>query len=690
MSPVSVGNGNLTYTADITGFQNFDPGETGAIGTVPLCTMVQWGFHTYPNQVPRDDDYDQLRRAEFSTGDRTVGYMSDPNGQEERFNRLRVSPHRANLARIRLVDATYRSGGAPITRDACSSFRQRLDLWEGALDSSFVYRDNPIQTSVVCDPEHDALAFTVQVASDSSWQPAVEISFPYPSHTISGSDWSSERTDAHETVLIPGDTPTQYTVVRRIDDLVFLCVLRVSVGSRVHLNGAHQCRIESSTATLGVTVEFVRSRRPEEIPTGSAPDWDRCRHDAADYWQQFWSSGPFLDLGDSQDPRARELERRIVLSRYLTAIQCAGSFPPAETGLTCNSWYGKFHLEMHPWHALHFPLWGQPAALYRSLDYYREIAETARARAAEQGYRGLRWPKMTSPDGSDSPSEIGTLLCWQQPHFIVMVATLYRIAERGMPTGAGGPTREELVDRYRDLVFDSADFMADYAVRGEDGWYHLGPPVIPAQENHPPKATRDPTFELEYWRLGLSIAAEWKRRRGEPIPKRWTDVQSGLAPPPIDERTGGYAAHARCTETYGAYAHDHPAMLIAYSYFAGEEIDSDVMARSLDAVREHWDFDSAWGWDFPVMAMCAARLGRRNEAVNYLLMAADKNTFRPNGHNAQLPKRDLPLYLPGNGALLLAIALMAGGWPGSAGVHPGFPDDGTWSVRSEGFRPVVF
>jgi hypothetical protein len=47
-----------------------------------------------------------------------------------------------------------------------------------------------------------------------------------------------------------------------------------------------------------------------------------------------------VDLSGSRDPRAMELERRIVLSQYQTAIQCAGSLPPQETGLTCNSWFG--------------------------------------------------------------------------------------------------------------------------------------------------------------------------------------------------------------------------------------------------------------------------------------------------------------------------------------------------------------
>ena len=85
--------------------------------------------------------------------------------------------------------------------------------------------------------------------------------------------------------------------------------------------------------------------------------------------------------------------------------------------------------------------------------------------------------------------------------------------------------------------------------------------------------------------------------------------------------------------------------------------------------------------------MTAARLGRPEDAVNALLMDTPKNRFLPNGHNYQRP--NLPLYLPGNGGLLAAIALMAAGWEGSPkATAPGFPRDGQWSVRWEGLRPM--
>jgi hypothetical protein len=56
-----------------------------------------------------------------------------------------------------------------------------------------------------------------------------------------------------------------------------------------------------------------------------------------------------------------------------------------------------------------------------------------------------------------------------------------------------------------------------------------------------------------------------------------------------------------------------------------------------------------------------------------------------NGHNHQRP--GLTIYLPGNGGLLTATAMMAAGWDGAPDRHaPGFPDDGTWKVRWENLR----
>lgn len=75
-------------------------------------------------------------------------------------------------------------------------------------------------------------------------------------------------------------------------------------------------------------------------------------------------------------------------------------------------------------------------------------------------------------------------------------------------------------------------------------------------------------------------------------------------------------------------------------------------------------------------------------AVNALMMETEKNRYLANGHNWQ--RRDLPCYLPGNGGLLYAVAMMVAGWRSAPRSRaPGFPADGSWMVRCEGFNKAV-
>jgi hypothetical protein len=378
-------------------------------------------------------------------------------------------------------------------------------------------------------------------------------------------------------------------------------------------------------------------------------------------------------LADSRDRRASELERRVVLSQYLTAIQCSGSLPPQETGLTVNSWNGKFHLEMHWWHAAHFALWDRLPMLEKSLGWYSHVLPEARANASVQGYTGARWSKMVGPDGRDSPSPIGPLLIWQQPHPIFYAELCYK----------SRPTRETL-KRYSDVVSESAEFMASYAYfERERQRYVLGPPLIPAQENHPAVETWNPTFELEYWSFGLKIAQRWRERLGLRRNPVWDRVLAGLSKLPISE--GVYLAHENCPQTYTERNHDHPSMLCALGMLPGEGVDRETMRRTLRKVKAEWQWDETWGWDYPMTAMSAARLGETGMAMDLLLMETAKNRYLQNGHNYQ--RDNLPCYLPGNGGLLYAIGMMAGGWEGAPKRRaPGFPDDGSWSVRYEGLR----
>ena len=390
-------------------------------------------------------------------------------------------------------------------------------------------------------------------------------------------------------------------------------------------------------------------------------------------WQDSWMKTGVIDLSGSGDVRAAELERRIVLSQYLLTINSAGALPPAETGLTCNSWYGKFHLEMVFWHEAWLPLYGRSDLLDWCLPWFMDHLPEDRALAAEGGYAGARLPKMTAADAYNAPSPIAPLLVWQQPHLIYMLWLMYR------DTGD-----VSVLERYMPLISETADFMADFAVRNAEGFYELLPPLIPVQECHPATSTRNPTFEVEYWVCALRLAAEAVRLTGGEVPESWMEVARNMIPSPQAE--GRYIARSDCPETWRDYHRDHPSFLMAYGLLDTGRMDAQAMERSLTETMSVWDEVSLWGWDFAVMAMTATRLGHPELAVELLLKDTAKNVYVASGHNRQVSRDDLPLYLPGNGSLLIAAAMMAAGYEGCDVDAPGFPHDGSWVVRSEGVR----
>ncbi len=685
-SRLSVGNGELAFTADPSGLQTFSDDRPG---TMPLCTQAQWGWHSFPSPLGEDRGRSALHLQAFDIGGRSISYASSETGQEELFRDLRINPHRLNLARIGFL------GDEKLTKNACpfplwpekeaasiSDIDQTLDLWQGLLLSRFRYKDHAYRVETLCHPYQDALAFRIESADGPNVESEIEllIAFPYASPSISAADWTLP--ERHTSSVLGDAEDGRLRLLRVLDESVYFVDIAF-VGARVERVGRHFFAIHGQGA---VELSLVFS---SQEPRVRPPSWEDCQSACSRYWADFWQSGGAFECGGGRDKRAPELERRVVLSQYLTAIQCAGSLPPQETGLSCNSWYGKFHLEMHYWHAAHFALWGRAALLERSLWYYRRILPQAREKAKAQGYRGARWPKMTDPSGFDSPSSIGTFLCWQEPHPIMYAELLYRAR----------PGRETLLS-YADVVFASADFMADYARLEKDGSRHLAPPLIPAQENHDPRITRDPTYELAYWRWALTIALTWQRRMGLKEDQTWQAALDAMAPLPfgyLENKRRVYLSHAACPDTFGSFAKDHPSMLMAFGVLNGIGVDKTLMNDTYNAVMEHWDFESCWGWDFPMMAMSAARLNRPDDAVDALLMATPKNTYLANGHNPQLPGDVLPLYLPGNGALLLAVAMMAAGWDGHESAQPsdgsacrlsaGFPDK-AWDIAWEGLSAL--
>jgi hypothetical protein len=685
LSPLSVGNGEFAFTADITGLQTFPEFHTQGLPFVSdllqgkpvdpqtfsteIATQAQWGWHTMPNPEGYALE-DALSTYETARGPVTYpdryNIFAPPTAQDAAATWLFNNPQRLHLGQIGLDLGSRDPEGTPAQITDLTATEQTLDLWQGLLESRFRFDGEPVGVRTVVHPQQDLLAVRIESPMLATGRLAVKIAFPSAATGWVTADWSHPQ--HHQTDYALLDTSCTFT--RTLDHDRYACALSWGTGGIFSQTGSHQYRLEAP----GVDAfELVVAFTPTQIST-ALPSFQETQEAASVHWAQFWQTGGAIDLGGSTDPRASELERRIVLSQYLTAINCAGSTPPQETGLVHNSWNGKFHLEMHWWHAAHFALWGRPHLLERSLPWYQRILPVAQATARRQGYRGGRWPKEVGPDGRETPNTIGPFLIWQQPHPIYYAELLWRVYRD-----------QETLERYREIVFETAEFMASFP-EWDGERFVLAPPLIPAQESymHTRTTVVNPTFELAYWYWGLETAQRWRERLGLPRHPEWERIKQGLAKPLA--RDGVYPAIE--TEPY-TIRNDHPSMLMALGFVPQTPlIDPQMMRRTLEQVKQGWDWQSTWGWDYPVLAMCAARLGDPSGAVDGLLLPMPKNTYLPNGHNLQIPSF-LSLYLPGNGGLLSAVALMAAGWDGApARPAPGFPDDGTWVVLVEGLTPL--
>ncbi|KAL0940742.1 uncharacterized protein CTRU02_203505 [Colletotrichum truncatum] len=667
-TPLQVGNGNFAFGADITGLQTFSP----------FATMSTWGYHNFSlPTTPGQTSIEDYKGTEWWTHGRLVQYnMANPTNNDI-ANWLRENPHRINLG---IIGLSFDSGNVStdgVTEDMLGDKEQILDMWAGVILSSFTYKNTPIKVETRVDPNSDTVAVSIESALLSSGDLSVFFDFPYPTNDKFGAPFMGvfNQTNKHKTSLSSCSGGNQAKIHHDLTTAQYDLRLKWDSGKgngtvKAPTDGSHRYLLSTSGSDkLRFTANFAPSR-----PSTQAK-FDKVVNTAQEWWASYWSNGAFVDMTGTADAKATELQRRTIQSQYLVAVNSASDYPPQESGLVNNGWFGKFHMEMILWHTLQFARWNHFPLFSRSLPgTYVKLLPSSLARASTQGYAGARWGKMTDPSAIDSPGEINTLLIWQQPHPMYFAELEYRHA----------PTADTLA-KWDEVLTATADFMASFAFYNQStGVYDLGPPMYPVSENTNPNATVNPTFELAYWRFGLDVAISWKSRLGEKAPEAWKTVRDKLAPLPVVDDT--YPVYEGIPNMWKnlTTVQDHPAMSGIFGLLpppsSGPGLNRTVLETTAAKIWELWDLDESFGWDFPMLAMNSLRLGDARRAVEYLLHPTfqfDDAGYPVGGTRVPTP------YFPSSSSLLLAVAMMAGGWDDAKGPH--FPEG--WNVTVEGFVP---
>lgn len=175
-----------------------------------------------------------------------------------------------------------------------------------------------------CHGSNCSLGVTVESEALSDGSLQILMAFPYGSPDITASDFGCP--DWHSSKILMQDSK-RLLICRVLDWDGYYVYLNSKKEVLISQDKPHNFILSASENHITFTVAFSKEA-PQNIDK-----FDQLLENSRNTWKNFWEKGGMIELHKSKDPRALELERRIVLSQYLSAIQSCGSMPPQETGL---------------------------------------------------------------------------------------------------------------------------------------------------------------------------------------------------------------------------------------------------------------------------------------------------------------------------------------------------------------------
>jgi hypothetical protein len=172
-APFMVGNGEIAFTADITGLQTFREQYSPR---VPLMTQAQWAWHSFPN--PKHYQLkDALTAVDVRGKTQLYPWLKDwSEAKNPAIAWLRENPHRFSLGRVSLY-LQKPNNADPVFSDLQHT-KQKLDLWNGALHSQFEFDGVPVEVETRVHPDLDMLIVTLRSALLREQRLGVDLAFP--------------------------------------------------------------------------------------------------------------------------------------------------------------------------------------------------------------------------------------------------------------------------------------------------------------------------------------------------------------------------------------------------------------------------------------------------------------------------------------------------------------------------------
>lgn len=238
--------------------------------------------------------------------------------------------------------------GGNVSETDLSAKYQVLDLWEGVITSSFTLDGSEVHITTIASPKVDTVAVKISSTLVRTSGLGVYFDFPY----ASGKNKFDapfvglfNATSNHTTAITYRSRGA--VITHTLDATTYVADIAWEGYARISRLHEDEHKYILATSQNSETLSFTVTYAPQ-LANGSSTT-ETVKQDAANWWSNYWKKGAFISLPTATNSSAHELQRRIILSQYLLAVNGAGKDPTQESGLVNNGWYGKFHMEMVFW-----------------------------------------------------------------------------------------------------------------------------------------------------------------------------------------------------------------------------------------------------------------------------------------------------------------------------------------------------
>ena len=423
-APFMVGNGNIAFTADITGLQTFQEQysplvplhDAGAMGLAQLSESAE--VHARAGAGAGEG----ARQDAASTRSCRTGTQA----KKPEIQWLRENPHRFSLGAARPVPVN--ADGKPAAFTDLSATRQTLDMWTGRLASSFVFDGAPVEVETSVHPDRDIVIVRLRSPLLSDGRLGVDLKFPGVAREAEsgsrGLDASRLARRRRKSRAAPAASRSRASSTTR--------ATRCSVAADRELDIADARRARTTAHRAAARTQLTLLVEFADGSAGRAlPDAEAAREAVAHGWENYWTHGGVVDFTGSRDPRAartraahravavphggEQRRRPAAAGRGAVLEQLERQVPSRDARLACGALRG-----VGP---------ARAARAQHAAGISTQLP-TAKARAKAHGVRGAWWPKMVGPEGRESPSTVNPFIMWQQPHPIYLAETALQGAAR--------------------------------------------------------------------------------------------------------------------------------------------------------------------------------------------------------------------------------------------------------------------